>query len=125
MNPYIQDLFVLQQLVLQKSPATPERQAAIQQLRAKVPVPIRAHCERLLAKGRKGVALVHHGVCCECHIRIPSGTLASMANPNGDQIYLCENCGCYLRADPAEPPALVAAQLEARRKARRLQAATA
>ncbi|HZP58841.1 MAG TPA: hypothetical protein VFB27_00855 [Opitutaceae bacterium] len=125
MNHYIQDLFVLQQLVLQKSPATPERQNAIQQLRAKVPEAIRAHCERMLATGRKGVALVHHGVCCECHIRIPSGTLASMANPHDDQIHLCESCGCYLRSDPTEPPALVTAQLEARRKARRLQTAAA
>lgn len=124
MNPYIQDLFVLQQLVLQKDPATPERQAAIRQLRARVPEPIRAHCERLLARGRKGVALVNHGVCCECHIRIPSGILAGMASPNDDQIHLCESCGCYLRPDPAESPALVAAQLEARRKSRRLQAAT-
>jgi predicted nucleic acid-binding Zn-ribbon protein len=119
MNSYITDLFVLQQLVLQKKPATSDREAAISQLRARVPAPIRAHCERLLAQGRKGVAMVNHGVCCECHIRVPSGTLASLANPQNDQIYLCESCGCYLRPDPDESREF-AAHAEAGRKLHRL-----
>ncbi|MGA3007241.1 MAG: hypothetical protein ABSE59_05050 [Opitutaceae bacterium] len=120
MSSYIQDMFVLQQLVLQKGPATSERQAAIRQLRAKVPDPIRAHCERLLALGRKGVSLVQHGVCSECHIRIPSGTLASMTmDSKQENIYLCESCGCYLRADPAAPVAPTATK----RKSSRLQPA--
>ena len=64
------------------------------------PSPVLAHFDRLVAQGHRGVALVHHGVCGECHLRVSSATAASLVRP--DEIFLCENCGCYLLLAPEE-----------------------
>jgi len=66
----------------------------IKLLREKIPAQILGHFDRLMAQGRKGVALVRNGVCRECHIRVPSGTAASLIHPK--DLYLCDNCGRYL-----------------------------
>jgi hypothetical protein len=94
MRTTVQNLYALQQLQLQTAPASPARDAEIQSLRQGIPNQILAHFDRLIAQGRKGVALVRSGVCRECHIRVPSGTAASLVQPK--DLYLCENCGRYL-----------------------------
>jgi hypothetical protein len=58
----------------------------------------------MISIGRSGVALVRHGICGECHLRVPTGLLASLANPA--DVYLCESCGCYLMLPADELPAL-------------------
>jgi predicted nucleic acid-binding Zn-ribbon protein len=113
MNTIVENLHALQQVLLQKSPVTAERRAQIWELRENVPVPILSHFDRLIAQGRKGVALVRHGVCGQCHLRVSFGTAAGLLQPK--DVYLCENCGCYLLLAPDEvtPPAESAASVAA------------
>jgi hypothetical protein len=109
MRTTVENLYALQQLQLPTAPASPARDAEIWKLREGIPLQILAHFDRLIAQGRKGVALVRNGVCRECHIRVPSGTAASLVQPK--DLYLCENCGRYLLlpldeiAPPEVPPA--------------------
>lgn len=100
MKPITENLLVLQKIARQGNPAAPEQQATIKQLRAEVPEPILAHFDRALARGKSGVAYVRNGICCECHMRVPTSTVASLAKPQ--DIYLCETCGCYLVLSPDE-----------------------
>ena len=113
MNTIVENLHVLQQVLLQKSPITAERRARIQELREDVPAPILGHFDRLIAQGRKGVGLVRHGICSGCHLRVSFGTAAGLLQPK--DVYLCENCGCYLLLAPDEvtPPAESAASVAA------------
>ena len=80
----------------------PQQRLLVQQLRATVPVPVLAHFDRMASWGRKGVALVRHGVCCECHMRVPTATVASLISPH--DLYLCESCSCYLLLPTEEIP---------------------
>jgi hypothetical protein len=118
MRMTVENLYALQQL--QTAPVSAEREAQIKLLREKIPAQILAHFDRLIAQGRKGVALVSNGVCRECHIRVPSGTAASLIHPK--DLYLCDNCGRYLLlpldeiAAPAEPPASQPAPVRKTRK---------
>ena len=101
MNSIIRSLLALQELLRQRHPATPEQKAAAGLLRERIPTPILAHFDRLIAGGRNGVSLVRNGVCSGCHMRVPIGTAASLVNQN--DVHLCENCGGYLMLAPEEP----------------------
>lgn len=87
------------------------REAEREKLRTTIPEPILGHFDRLLARGKKGVASIRQGVCTECHIRVPMGTLLTLAH--GSDIQVCGNCGRYLHlpeselpgAQPPKPPA--------------------
>ena len=100
MSTTMETLYELQGLLLSSktSAATPE--SRIHKLRQDVPPPILAHFDRVIAQGRKGVALVRRGICGECHLRVSFATNASLVRP--DDIFLCENCGCYLMKAPDE-----------------------
>lgn len=100
MKTMIQNLLALQSLLLPPVPSTPERQAKITELKKSVPPPVLTHFERMVSRGKNGVALVRHGVCSECHIRVPVGTLASLVTPH--DVYLCDSCSCYLLLPPDE-----------------------
>lgn len=102
----IEKLLALQKLELKLDPLTVRDETEIARLRSQVPPPIIDHFDRLIAHGKKGVALVRHGVCCECHLRICSGTVAALAHPS--DIHVCDNCGRYLHLapEPAEEPPL-------------------
>ncbi len=100
MKAMVENLFALQQLLLKSSRVTPEQEAKIRQLRKNVPLPVLGHFDRIIKQGRRGVALVRHGVCCECHVRVSAGTAASLVRPK--DLYLCESCGRYLLLDPEE-----------------------
>ena len=78
MRAIVENLYAQQQMLLQPKPASKEQTACIQQLREKIPVQILGHFDRLIAQGRRGVALVRRGICGECHLRISSGTVASL-----------------------------------------------
>ena len=69
-------------------------------LRAEIPEPILGHFDRLLARGKKGISLIRHGVCTGCHLRVPVGTLVTLAR--GADIQLCGNCGRYLHLPDEE-----------------------
>ena len=64
------------------------------ELRSSIPQPILAHYERLVARGKKGVALVRNQVCTGCHMRLPIGTINTLMQ--NQDIQLCEICGRYL-----------------------------
>ena len=85
------------------------RAASLAELRARIPSQILGHYDRLVARGKKGLAAVRGQVCSGCHIHLPLGVV--MALRHGQDILRCENCGRYLYLPPtekteaAEPPA--------------------
>jgi predicted nucleic acid-binding Zn-ribbon protein len=94
MKKMMENLLALQDLQLRRGRGAREREDEIEGLRRQIPEPILGHYDRLLARGKKGVALVSHGVCSECHMRVPIGTLVTLAH--GQDVQLCGNCGRYL-----------------------------
>ena len=81
-------------------------QAEVAQRRAEVPTPVLAHFDRMVARGKKGVAVVRDGVCTACHMRITTGKLVNLAAES--DICLCDNCGRYLYLPEAEKVVLSA-----------------
>jgi predicted nucleic acid-binding Zn-ribbon protein len=88
----IEDLLALQELQWRKG--KPGSEHEIEVLRKGVPEPILGHYDRLAVRGKKGVAILRNGVCTECHMRVPIGTLVTLAR--GQDVQLCGNCGRYL-----------------------------
>ena len=106
MNELLQNLLKLQALEFEEA-ADKDPEATIAALRAKIPPQILGHYDRLVARGKKGVALVREQVCTGCHMRQPIGTIMTILH--GEDIQLCESCGRYLylpptaEAEPTEP----------------------
>ena len=97
----MEQLLALQTIQFDLPPKTTEGQATLEKYRDQIPSPILAHYGRLVLRGKKGVAIARNGVCGECHLRIPSGTLAALAYDN--EVQLCDNCGRYLYLPEDEP----------------------
>lgn len=91
----------------QRKPGSDEERA---RLRAGVPEPVLGHYDRLVARGKKGVASVRQGVCVECHIRVPMGMQLTLAR--GADIQICGNCGRYLHLAESEFPGKPEAKAE-------------
>ncbi|MDE3067765.1 MAG: hypothetical protein KGJ60_09460 [Verrucomicrobiota bacterium] len=98
----MEKLLALQQLQLRSKALSPADEREVSKLREGVPAPVLGHFDRLIARGKKGVAHVRHGVCAECHIRASTGTLGTLAA--GTDIQLCGNCGRYLYLPEDEAP---------------------
>jgi predicted nucleic acid-binding Zn-ribbon protein len=109
MKNMMEELFALQTLQLKTGSTQQDREASMETIRKTIPIPILAHYDRLLARGKKGVAVVRNGVCTECHIRVAIGALASLAQE--DDIQVCGNCGRYLFL-PANEPVVPASMVE-------------
>jgi len=105
MRTLLETLHAAQQKLRSPSATDADRQALLEDLRVQIPAPVLAHFLRLFSQGRKAVAIVNHGVCSNCHLRIPSGVAAALARP--DDLHLCENCSSYLLLSPSEQPAAV------------------
>src|SRR5258708_39567880 len=101
MRQVMENLLALQNHELATEPVSPGQKAEIARLREQVPAPILAHFERLVARGKNGVAIARHGACGECHLRLPTGTMAALAYTN--EVHLCDNCGRYLYLPEDEP----------------------
>lgn len=71
--------------------------AMVSQLRNQIPAQILGHYDRLVARGKKGVADVRRQSCTACHMSVPLGAVLTLRR--GDDIVLCENCGRYLHLD--------------------------
>jgi hypothetical protein len=109
MRQVMEHLLALQSLALDTSPLTLKNEAEILKLRQEIPADILDHFDRLIARGKKGLAVARNGACSECHLRLSSGTQADLAYT--DQVHVCENCGRYLFL-PADPgPSLAARPL--------------
>jgi predicted nucleic acid-binding Zn-ribbon protein len=77
----------------------------IAELRSKIPLPILGHYDRLLARGKRGVAIVRNQVCSGCHMRVPVAVVADLMR--AEDIHICDNCGRYLHlASETENPFL-------------------
>lgn len=110
MNELLQILLQLQALEFQEVEDA-DAEATIAALRAKIPPQILGHYDRLVVRGKKGVAMVRDQVCTGCHMRLPIGTIMTLKHDR--DIQLCESCGRYLylppaaETEPAEPPTSV------------------
>src|SRR4051812_24210777 len=108
MNDLLPNLLKLQNLDFADT-STEAIKAERAELRALVPQPILAHYDRLVVRGKKGVAIVRNQVCTGCHMRLPIGTINTLMQ--GQDIQLCDSCGRYLylleptEATAVEPPA--------------------
>jgi len=126
MQKIMQQLFELQALEFEKT-IQPDQAAHVAELRAAIPQPILAHYDRMMVRGKKGVALLHHQTCSGCHMQVPLGVVLNLKR--GEDVRLCETCQryLYLPADPLEfsAPAAVApaAPVKAVKKASRRQLA--
>jgi predicted nucleic acid-binding Zn-ribbon protein len=117
MKNIMENLFALQTLQLQSAPSQRKSQGEMESLRKTIPSLVLTHYDRMLARDKKGVALVRNGVCSECHIGVAIGALAGLAQ-EGD-IRVCGNCGRYLFLPAAVPAVAVVLPLPvktARRK---------
>src|SRR5579872_1164222 len=101
MTDLILNLLKLQSLDFHEPGDVSESQRA--ELRNSVPPPILAHYDRLVARGKKGVAVVRNQVCTGCHMRLPIGTINTLMQ-HAD-IQLCDTCGRYLHLAPEPAPA--------------------
>jgi len=87
-------LLALQNLELVPGKATPERDAQILALRARIPQRLLEHYDSLMANGRKGVAVVRDGLCGEC--RQPMVARALDGFISGRPIPICLHCRRFL-----------------------------
>lgn len=93
MNALLQNLIKLQSLEFVEIKEK-NAEATIAELRGKIPPQIIAHYDRLVARGKKGVASVRNQVCTGCHMRVPIGVVTTLMHDTDIQI--CESCGRYL-----------------------------
>ena len=98
MNELLQNLIKLQSLEFGEI-KDKNAEATKAELRAKIPSQILAHYDRLVARGKKGVAIVRDQVCTGCHMRLPIGVIMTLMHEQ--DIQLCESCGRYLYLPPA------------------------
>lgn len=113
MNDLLTNLLNLQAIDF-KETSTKFTQAETDAARALIPAQILGHYDRLVARGKKGVALVRNQVCTGCHMRLPIGTINTLMQ--GTDIQLCDTCGRYLYLVPVTeeaPTTLEESPLEA------------
>lgn len=87
-------MFNAQEPLLSPSKHRRHRRAILEELRERVPERFLAHYLRLIVQGRRGVALVRHGTCSQCHIRVPASVLPALVTVH--DALTCEHCGSYL-----------------------------
>ena len=97
----IERLLELQELELGPRAGATENRPTVEALRKDIPEPILAHYDRLTARGKKGVALVRHGVCSGCQMVLATGVHAALLRD--DDIATCDNCARYLLIAPDLP----------------------
>ena len=106
MNELLQNLIKLQSIQFGTA-GDKTTEAAKAELRARIPSQILAHYDRLVARGKKGVAIVRNQVCTACHMRLPIGVIMTLMH--GQDIQLCESCGRYLYLSPEAKTEVAAA----------------
>ena len=105
MKSLIDNLMALQELRGRASKSMRNRAEQLTALRAQIPESLLFTFDRLIARNKKPVSIVRHGVCSECHLQIAVGTLGSLAF--GQTVQQCGNCGrfLYLTKDESYEPA--------------------
>lgn len=105
MRQLVEKLLALQKLYFGPDAASAPVKAQVAALREQVPASVLGHFDRFIARGKNGVAIARRGVCSECHLRISSGTLASLAYTS--DIHRCGHCDRYLYLPEDEPLGLM------------------
>ena len=105
MKDVIANLLTLQEIEFGSKKSS---QSEIESLRKSIPEVILGHYDRLIARGKKGVALVKNGACTGCYMRLATGTMQILMRRS--DIQLCDTCGRYLHLPevieaPSEPAA--------------------
>ncbi len=118
-NEIMRKLFELQTLEFD-APLQPDTEERIAELRMTIPLPILGHYERMVARGKKGVAVVAHQTCTGCHMRVPLAVVLELSH--GEDVRLCDNCQryLYLREDVAASFALSSEKTSARNNRKQL-----
>jgi predicted nucleic acid-binding Zn-ribbon protein len=122
MNEPMQNLLKLQTLEFDGS-KNKVAAAAIAELRGKIPPQILGHYDRLVVRGKKGMAQVRNQVCTGCHMFLPIGVIAVLKR--GQDLQLCDSCGRYLylleegQAAAPEPPPAPAKPATAKKRKRK------
>jgi predicted nucleic acid-binding Zn-ribbon protein len=93
MNELMTNLLKLQALEFNEI-QDPNPESAMAELRSKIPQAVLGHYARLVARGKKGVAVIRNQVCTGCHMRLPIGTINTLMQ--GQDVRLCDTCGRYL-----------------------------
>jgi predicted nucleic acid-binding Zn-ribbon protein len=125
MNELLQNLIKLQSLEFGEI-EDKNAEASKVELRAKIPLQILGHYDRLVARGRKGIAVVRNQVCTSCHMRLPIGVITTLKR--GQDIQLCESCGRYLclapevKTEDVEQPARQKPEKKTRKSKKSLRA---
>ncbi len=120
MNELLQALLKLQAIEFGEAKGS---EGDIAELRSKVPPQIIGHFDRLIARGKKGVAVVRNQTCGGCHMNLPIGTINTLMQAS--DIQLCGTCGRYLYLPTpaeAEAAAPVAAPKPAPKRKRKVLA---
>lgn len=94
MNHLIENLAALQTLELHAGRRSPGAARQIDALRKTVPESLLTGFDRSIARGRKPVAVVHNGVCGECHLTLAVGVAGALTF--GEELQHCGNCGRFL-----------------------------
>jgi len=97
----VETLLKAQTMKLENRRLTPEQEVQFDKLRAQIPATVLERFDRWVGRGKRAVAIVRNGVCCECHLRLPSGTLAALAYTT--EIHSCYNCTRLLYLPEDEP----------------------
>lgn len=113
----IMDALLALQQVQFDAPAGTSVPVEAENLRKRIPAPVLGHFDRLVARGKKGVAVVRGGVCGGCHMRITPGKLIALST--AADLCLCDHCGRYLYLAEGETIHLGEPKLVAARPARR------
>lgn len=111
MNELMQNLFELQTLEFGEKVLT-NSDERIEELRAKIPLPILGHYDRLGDRGKKGVSICRNETCTACHMKVPRGVVIQLMH--GSDVCLCGSCGRYLYLPPQPAPAVPAPKKTAR-----------
>jgi predicted nucleic acid-binding Zn-ribbon protein len=117
MKSIMQHLIKLQSIEFSEV-KNPQDETVVTELRKRVPAQILGHYDRLVARGKKGVAAVRHQTCSACHMNIPLGAVLTLRRD--DDIVLCESCGRYLYL---EAETEIAAPAPVKKRAPRAKAA--
>jgi hypothetical protein len=113
MKNLLQTLLELQSIEFSENPPT-DADVRMTELRAKVPPQILGHYDRLVARGKKGVAILRHQTCMSCHVSVPLGVVMTLKH--GDDLQLCGNCGRYLYLDETPEPKVEVPKKKVRRR---------
>jgi len=97
----VETLLEVQRIELENRRLSREQQEQAGKLRAQVPASVLERFDRWVGRKKRAVAIVRNGVCGECHLRLPSGTLASLAYTT--EIHYCDNCTRFLYLPEDEP----------------------